>query len=288
MWKHEVRSGYRFAVRAFLRKGFPEGYGKELLMRMRRRPIRCTVRALTPCLEVNTGHCEFSLGNGIQVKDGISSLGTDAVLPGTSDNEVDNQRFVIRDGELLDITEDVHDLELPSEKKAEIRRGRLVNIPNVRFYSMPGARSFVRAAEMIQNRLSEVRNGCWLFFPRLPVKEWTVGARNLPHMRTGLDVNILSDEERKSFLGEAESVKRIPSGRSELLTVFPGVPIEMISRLRFLADRKVLLFKISPGLRRTQTRVHDLAAIQDNVDKQVYLIPHRSRFRIVSLRGHHT
>ena len=82
---------------------------------------------------------------------------------------------------------------------------------------------------------------------------------------------------------EAEALKGIPAERAELLAVFRHVPIEIISRLRYVAENHILVFSISRLSGPTSTRVHDMAAVRDIVSQDVHLIPHRTQFRAVSL-----
>jgi hypothetical protein len=105
----------------------------------------------------------------------------------------------------------------------------------------------------------------------------------LPYIRISIDPNLLATAEYAGFLREVEIIKGMTADRCELLAVFRHIPIEIIAHLRFLAERNILVYKISTEMRRTQTRVHDLAAIRDNDSKEIHLIAHRTRCRTVFL-----
>ena len=103
------------------------------------------------------------------------------------------------------------------------------------------------------------------------------------HRRKSVDLGLLQDLERRSFLREAEVLKHVPADRAELLAVFRSIPIELIARLRYLAGRKEILYSIACGSMRTRTNVHDMAAIRDSANQEVHLVPHRTKSRPVFL-----
>jgi hypothetical protein len=105
----------------------------------------------------------------------------------------------------------------------------------------------------------------------------------LSFKRMSLDIGRLDGSECQGFLKEAEALRHIPAERSELLAVFRLVPIEIISRLHYVADKRMILFSISNQARRTQTRLHDIAAIRDLADQEIHLIPHRAQYKTVAL-----
>jgi hypothetical protein len=120
-------------------------------------------------------------------------------------------------------------------------------------------------------------------FGIVQVGNWLSRIELFPYKRISLQISELLDSECKSFLHEAEAIKGVPADRAELLAVFRNIPIEMISKMRYLAEKKIILYTICRGVRRTHTRVHDMAAIRDTGSQDVFLIPHRSRFQSVCL-----
>ncbi|HSW38540.1 MAG TPA: hypothetical protein VLL97_03515 [Acidobacteriota bacterium] len=245
--------------------------------------IPCTVRDLSPGLEAIIGYCGFPLPVKTKVTDGLTCFSERATVHGMMNDAFEKQECGVLNAELFEKATAVRDIKPPRIREAGIRCGNLITIPQVRFFSLPSDRVFIRGVDLLRHRLPAVRNGGRFLFKEQFVKEWTSGAIDLPHMRIGMDAASLTDEARRSFLQEAETVKHISADQSELLTVFYHVPIEMISRLRFIDDKKMLLYRISPGLRRTQTRVYDMAAVRDIAGRKTHLITHRSRCRVLSL-----
>ncbi len=105
----------------------------------------------------------------------------------------------------------------------------------------------------------------------------------LPYVRKSIDTNLLPTAEYAGFLREAEMIKQLPLNECELLAVFRNIPVEMISHLRFLAEKNVIVYQIATEVHRTQTRIHDLAAVRDNTSHEVHLVFHRTRFKTVWL-----
>jgi hypothetical protein len=119
--------------------------------------------------------------------------------------------------------------------------------------------------------------------PPPSVNQFTAKISELPISQISIDIEELADSERSGFLHEAEVLKGIPSDQAKLLAVFRHVPIEMISRLCFLEEKNAILYSIARESRITKTRVHDMAAVRDQQSREIHLIPHRMRFRSVSL-----
>lgn len=96
-----------------------------------------------------------------------------------------------------------------------------------------------------------------------------------------LDVREMRDAERESFLREASALRGIQPGGSELLAVFRNVPIEIVSRLSYSRDKQMIFYSLTLNPRLRRTRVHDVAAVRDLTTGEIYLIPHRARYRTV-------
>jgi predicted transcriptional regulator len=142
--------------------------------------------------------------------------------------------------------------------------------------------SLIHTLESLQDQMAKVSDSTRLLLGD-PAIRATARISELPHRRESTCVEQLEDSERNSFLREAEVLKRISSDKAELLAVFRHVPIEVISRLRFLADSREILYTIQDESKRTQTRVHDLAVIRDTASQEIHLVPHRTKSRSISL-----
>jgi hypothetical protein len=177
----------------------------------------------------------------------------------------------------------VGNLDLPDEHNACIVQAQVVMKTNSRQLPVSIETGGMHALPCFQNRNTVVRNGdrfCNMN-PAIGSRMSSIAA--LPHLRTSMDIGGLQDALRQNFLREAEVTRQIPSDRAELFAVFRHVPIELISRLRFFAEKKVILYSLSRGPRRTHTRVYDIAAVRDTASQEIHLIPHRTQSRAVSL-----
>lgn len=169
---------------------------------------------------------------------------------------------------------------MPEAHRTRVRQETLVMVPKPRSAATE-IESHIHMVESLEDRPVRVQD-----YPLLlshPAIHATAKISELPHRRASAEVVGLEDSERNSFLREAEVLKRIPSDRAELLAVFRHVPIEMISRLRFLADSREILYAIQEEPKRTQTRVHDLAVIRDAANQEIHLVPHRTKSRSILL-----
>jgi hypothetical protein len=122
---------------------------------------------------------------------------------------------------------------------------------------------FLNLVEAIQDGTAEIS--------AIPMLLRSIGRENFKHPNYG------------SFLREAEAVRGVPPGRGELLAVFPNVPIEIVSRLRFVQDRNLIIFTLALPISARSTRLHDLAAVRDLSTKVVHLVAHRTRYKTVVL-----
>ncbi len=146
----------------------------------------------------------------------------------------------------------------------------------------------LRAAEVhdLAHPLSHppmLRDGSRFLIADPQIQTLTTQMAELPHMRASVRIESMPDSERKAFLREAEALKGIQADHAELLAVFRRVPIEVISRLRFVAEKRTILYSISRAAQLSRTRVHDLAAVLDGDSKEIHLVPHRTQYRSVSL-----
>jgi hypothetical protein len=178
----------------------------------------------------------------------------------------------------------VQDLKLPTKQEAPIRQMNLIIQGGCRSFSIDIVlKGAIHEPGYFINALPKIIDWKQSLIGKLQVGSWLSHIELFPYKRASLQIDELSDSECKSFLHEAAAIKGVPVDRAELLAVFRHIPIEMISKMRYLAGKKVVLYTICRGIRRTHTRVHDMAAIRDTVSQDVFLIPHRSRFQSVYL-----
>jgi hypothetical protein len=218
-----------------------------------------------------------------QVHDGLESIGSWTAHSSRAVRELGRSAGKPRCIELLG-TARVRNLTFPNDRDVSIRLDNLIVRAICRSLSLGIiVRGAIRAKECFINPYLKVIDGEQKLIKRAPVGSLLSRMEMYPHKRISLDVGEMSDAERKSFLREGEAMKRIPVNSAELLAVFLHIPIEMISRMRYLDEKKILLYTLCRGIPRTHTRVHDIAAVRDTVSAEMHLIPHRSRFRSVSL-----
>jgi hypothetical protein len=101
--------------------------------------------------------------------------------------------------------------------------------------------------------------------------------------RSCADLRILSEADIHAYRSEAAVSRGIPEEDCELIALFRHVPIEMISKLRFLDSTRELVYTITGGMNRTRTRIYDLMVVRDGSTNEVHLVPHRTSNRMVYL-----
>jgi hypothetical protein len=219
----------------------------------------------------------------IPVRDGLESISPWTERMSSAARELDRSASRLRSIELLNIAQ-VQNLNLPNKQEARVQQQNPDIQTICRSLSMDIAlKSIIREPAYFINPLLNIMDWDLSFMEKAQVKSLLSCIEVFPHKQKSLKISDLPDSERRSFLHEAEAIKGIPMDRAELLAVFRHMPIEMISKMRYLADNKAILYTISHGFKRAHTRVHDMAAIRDTVSQDIHLIPHRTRFRLVSL-----
>jgi len=122
------------------------------------------------------------------------------------------------------------------------------------------------------------------FLPlNLPVHVGTPRLTRFPHSRKSVDLSTLSVQESERLVSEGETVRGIAHGQGELLALFLSVPVEIVSRVRFVDETKQLLYTLTPRSDLTRTRVHDMIAVRDRKSGETHLVPHRTRYRMAFL-----
>jgi hypothetical protein len=281
MWRREERLTYWLAGRrhpdepSFIRR-----LKEKLRLRYGFFPI--SVKENFIPIETRTLGVEEALAVDTQVQDGLASINA-CTERSSAEHRLDGYSGRVCSVELPAIAQ-VHDLKLPNEREARIQQGNLIIQKACRSLSIDVVlKCATRELGCFINALPKIIDRKQSLIGTARVGGLLSHIEIFPYKRTSLKIAEISDSECKSFLREAEAIKGVPVDRAELLAVFRHIPIEMISKMRYMAKSKVILYTICRGIRRTHTRVHDMAAIRDIVSQDVFLIPHRSRFRSVYL-----
>lgn len=115
------------------------------------------------------------------------------------------------------------------------------------------------------------------------VRDKTVRMKEYPHIRSGIDLERLDPQEHEGFLREAESQKGVPVSRGELLALFRNVPVEIISKVHYIEEKKLLLYTLDNERNPARTRLHDLGVVRDSAAAKTHLVVHRTQFKSVSM-----
>ncbi len=248
--------------------------------RLRLRQLKAGFKDLPLNLESETVSLDDDLSAAANVKDGLGALSEISSENGSPDGSGYWRTAAVRTIGPLRATV-VRRISMPEAHRTRIRQETLVMVPQTRSAAAE-IESFIHRLESLLDRPAQMPDGmqCLLSDPAIRATEQI---SELPYRRESTNIGQLEDSERNGFLREAEILKRIPSEKAELLAVFRHVPIEVISRLRFLAGSREILYTIQNEPKRTQTRVHDLAVIRDTVSQEIHLVPHRTKSRSISL-----
>ncbi len=282
MWRREESIGQWFSDRRlpdkpflvqWLRKKIPAGFGSW--------PFPDAVKESSLSFNANIGSVGVMLSVTVGVLDGLEALGTARDDDQGASCEFNKSMGLTKSIDMLGIPV-IRILGLPNGQGARIQRKSVAIVPNFRYLPTNIRIPAVQTPEMYRSCASDIMDGKRFLDLTSGVRTLTSRFANHPHIRASLNINSLPDPERESFLREAEILKGIPADRAELVAVFRHIPIEMISRLRFLAKRRVILYTLCREPRRIHTRVHDLAAVRDKANAEIHLIPHRTKYRAVS------
>ncbi len=158
---------------------------------------------------------------------------------------------------------------------------------DARIFSRPllkaGNQPRVRSAPLLDEPAPSRNDVKWLLPAFVSVHVATQRFIRFPHSRTSADTAELGLQETERLTHEAEIVRGIDPGQAELLAVFPSVPIEIVSRVRFVPGSSRLLYTLLPKPDVTRTRVHQLVAVRDRKTGETHLVPHRTRYRMAFL-----
>jgi hypothetical protein len=283
MWRSEERLKYWLEnARQSEKTGLKSSPVKRLLPKLRFGQNAGKVKGEALVLDANAISIDPALGAPVSVKDGLDVFGewTDITLKAISGVDSPNGRIghieLLGDSRALE-------LQIPQNRGARVRKTNL-KMAAICGSFLSGSRAVgVHDLTHLFNHLPQLEDGSRFLVGDPAIRILTTQISELPHARTGIRIEDLQDSEREGFLHEARMLKNIRQDCAELLAVFRHVPIEVISRLRFIADKKKILYSISNGTRPTQTRIHDMAAILDTTSGEIHMVPHRAQFRLVSL-----
>jgi hypothetical protein len=283
MWGREERLKHWLENGSQSQKsGFGAGLIEKLSLKLRLRQCAGTVQEESLSLRTGTVCLDDALAATTCVKDGLDDLGHRLHPELESVSGLPACDGMIHPILLIGSAK-AFDARLPDERFARIRQEGVEMAPTCRTYLVNMSAVEVHELMHPYNHPPMLMDGNRFLIAIPPVQNLTTQMAELPHSRTSLRIEELRDSERKGFLREAEVIKGVPSDRAVLLAVFRHVPIEVVSRLRFLAEKKTIVYSISHEVKPTRTRVHDLAAVLDIASKEIHLVPHRTQFQSVSL-----
>jgi hypothetical protein len=118
---------------------------------------------------------------------------------------------------------------------------------------------------------------------RASTREATSRIVRMPQIRSGDPPELLSLSECENCLREAQATRGIPADDAELLSVFRRVPVEGVTRIRFIESSRLLFFVLGVDYKPRRTRVHDVMAVRSVSTGQVHLVTHRTRYQAAVL-----
>jgi hypothetical protein len=258
------------------------GFLGRLSLKLRPGKARGVVQDGSLDIAANAISLDDSLCANAIVKDAFSTPGCPPLSLFKVSRDPGEQACTVRQVDLVRNT-DTFDLQLPDEGRASIRQINIKIAAICRQSLHVISDAEVLDLETPYNHPPPLRDGGRFLLADPPVRQLTAKMSELPLAQKTVKVQELPDSERSGFLHEAEVLKGIPADQAELLAVFRHVPIEVISRLRFLEERKAILYSLARETQLTKTRVHDMAAVRDQRSREIHLVPHRSRFKSVAL-----
>ena len=230
---------------------------------------------------------EPGVNNG-KVIDGLGVFRGEGVQPGAPADQTKPAQWAhaaVTSATLIDCA-GLRVREFSVETDTTVRGKEIVESPVIRALPLRhiGAGTRVRSLNTLQAgaAVREFESGSRI--PEAAVLDDTRRLRIYPHCRRSLDVSGLDPAVAGSFLREAEITKGIPVQQLELLGVFQNVPTALISKIRFLEKRGVILYTLLASDEQSRTRVHDLAAVRDVGRNTTYLVAHRTRYRTAFLK----
>jgi hypothetical protein len=228
------------------------------------------------------GSIDLELSMTARVSDGLDLLGKRIESSQIETAQCHRLNCTVRHLDTLDWVT-VRTLKLPNENNARIKLAKTAITPYSRSLKMGFADTRVHSLENIQLKSPCVGTRNFIIDPRPAVVTRTAHISGIPHRLHSVDVRMLKTSEYESYLQEARVLKGVSMDRGEVLAVFRRVPIELITRLRYLAEESAIVYTIIGGTNRKRTRVHDMAVVRDAANCEIHLVPHRTRYRAVNL-----
>ncbi len=271
-WLSDKSLNSRSFISAKLKRWFsPEARGRDLTVTVREQGLELSTNSV--CLN-------DALGATCRIQDGLGIFDQGQNRLIEEEPDLCKNPFRVRSVDLLHPFA-TRSLSLPDIRQTGVRNASIAMISALRSLSMNIGPARIHAVDSIAKNHPAVRTTNWQLGKTPRIFSLMTRIAKYPHSRLSADINALPSSEYSGFLREGEVIKGIAHGKGELLAVFRSVPIEMISRLRFLSDKRMILFTVARKPERTRTRIHDMAAIRDTSTEEIHLVPHRTRYRSV-------
>jgi hypothetical protein len=254
-------------------QGLAPGLKNRLLARLRGLQSRTAIKEQSLEIGTSTVVLDSELNAGTHVQDGLGALALTTGITG----EIGECASEVTDIDLLQSTV-VLAIVCPNERVIRVADVRLLPVPNTRFFTTNLRPGMLRAVGSL--RTAQVNDGNPLLLAQPYIRGRMSQIAAIPHRRASMDIGRLQDSERREFLNEAQILKGIRFENAEVIAVFRHVPIEMITRLRYLENQQAIVYSVSGGPRRTRTRVHDMAVVRDKAKGEIHLIPRRTHVNL--------
>jgi hypothetical protein len=250
------------------------GFTKRFLARLHGLELRSVVGEQSLEIRTSTVDLDPELTADAQVQNGLGAF----ALPAGISDEIGKSPTKVTE---IDLPHNavVRDLVCPNESVTRVVSWKLLPVTNTRFITTNLRPGMVRAIGNLG--IVQVNDGRRLLLAEPYIRNQMPLMTAIPHRRAGTNASTLQDSERREFLDQAQFLKGVRSENGEVIAVFRHVPIEMITRLHYLEKERAIVYSISSVPRRTRTRVHDMAAVRDNANGEIHVIPRRTH---VSLR----
>jgi hypothetical protein len=236
-------------------------------------------------VEIRSGVSGLSDGllPAARVIDGLGSIG--CAMPG-----MDARRTAQRMASAMRVIDvgllrarSTRSLDIEGLRRAGVKE--LKSISTFRTHSVPFAALAERARALCTPLIPEA---AWVrsldgIEPRAATREATSRILRMPQIRSAEDPAVLSLTEYENCLREAQATRGIPADDAELLAVFRRIPVEGVTRIRFVESSRLLFFVLAADRKIRRTRVHDVMAIRNVSTGQVHLVTHRTRYQTAVL-----
>jgi hypothetical protein len=246
--------------------------------------VTATVAGFLPVLEANVAAGQVTLEIP-GIKDGLWHVKTsvDSPTAGTSLKDASDTTPIPNPAENLPVVKTV-DFS-PFEAITTVNEWHLLRRPVAKSGMPPGLEKSARARNIpiLKNAVRVIGGAGFLMslesFPRV----MTSDLRSHPHVRFSLDLRGISDRRLDDLCREAELVKSWEHGQAEVVAVFARIPVELLSRVQFLQERRQLVYTLHGTTKMAKTRIHDLIAVRDRKSGNIHLVPERMRYAITGL-----